>query len=296
MKQEDIRAAFFSANLHQYLPDVPWEAHPAYFREYLRYHAPKPVHIQRSGRLRGFPLHSPGILVAFHLGDHTSLPVCLASLGVRFDMVIDRQIHERYARVLQQAGMQHGETSGEAVRFLFSEDRRLVYQIRDSLRSGRHILIFADGNGGQEQPEPYRDLLPVPFFSGTLWVKRGVAVLARLLGVPIYPFYGTEDADQPLFELSEPLMADPHLDRDIDARRILGRLYGLLQEQIAASPMRWECWTYLHLNGMLRIDKTTSVPSGQPDLGAAHMQRLLMDGRTCWLDKQAYEMYLIGKV
>jgi hypothetical protein len=291
------RLAFFSANLYQYLPGLPWSGHPDLYQQYQSFHRPRPIPRKSRARLSGLhPKLRPGILAAFHLGDHTLLPVCLANAGVPLDILIDGETYAQYAAVLEQAGIRHGNAVEGPVKFLFSEDPRLFFRMREGLRRGRHLLFFVDGNrgwahAGGNPGDPH--LLAVPFFSGRLHVKRGVAVLARLLNVPIYPILGNGDWDHPVFGVPEPIRTNPALDRAEDARQVLGRLFGLLEARIRLDPMHWECWSYLHMNGMLQMPGEAAHLVNPDHLEAEYMANLTVHGRSYWLDKRTYIMYFI---
>lgn len=295
--KQTMQFAFFSANLHQYLPEIPWSAHAHYFQQYKQHHRPKaiPTNSRRGCTLTGDLPERPGLITTFHLGDHAQLPIALVDVGMCFDIVIDQPTYERNKEAFRIATRRVVERGGEAIRFLFSADRQLFFKIRDSLRRGRHVLIFIDGNKGAQTPAPTEDLTPVPFFSGRLWVKRGAAVLSRLLGVPIHPLTTHPDAELQVLNFHPPLFGDPSRAKESDSERILGHLYRLLELEISDQPMRWECWTYLHQIGMLRMDQQPrdfiERPVLGPALDAEYMERIQVNGEEFWLDRKNYHLF-----
>jgi len=283
--------AFFSANLHQYIPDLPWAAHHKYFRQYHHYHQPKAIPVNSKSKVNGYCPNEPGILATFHLGNHTQLPVALVDAGFLFDILIDQPTYDRYRKPLELANRRLVAKGNDPIRFLLSEDRNLFFKIRESIRRGRHMLIFADGNGGQDNNDLKKDLLPIPFFSGILWVKKGIPVLSRLLKIPTYPLLSTiEDHDQ-ILEFCEPIFTDSRLNRLSDAERVLNHLYRLLFLRIAHDPMQWECWLYLHRNGMLKIeDQAINLPE-KPDLYAEYIDTVRIGRQVFLFDKKKYYLF-----
>lgn len=289
--------AFFSANLHQYLPEIPWQDHPKLFQWHQDYHRPRPIsrgNIHDVFRaLTPDASAQPGLLAAFHLGAHTALPVSLARSGIDFDILIDRQVHHRYQEALTQTDQELMRSGRTATGFYYSDDPRLFFQIRKSLRSGRHILIYVDGNGGANTKEKISSLLEVPFFSGTLWLRQGIAVLARMLQVPIYPLLNGTIRDQCLVQMLPAIWADAALSREMDTRRILRLLYGELENWLEREGlMHWECWRYLHYNGMLRPDSSAQnssfcLPNPLPE----YIVPLVHPAGHFWMDKSRYVIH-----
>ena len=283
--------AFFSANLHQYMPDLPWAEHHRYFRQYQLYHQPKPIPAVSKSTVNGCYPNEPGILATFHLGNHTQLPIALVDADLVFDILIDQPTYDRYRERFDLANQLLVSKGKEPIKFLLSEDRHLFFKVKDSIGRGRHLLIFADGNAGQDHADYRRDLLPIPFFSGTLWVKKGIPILSRLLGIPIYPLYSMASGPDQTLEFGEPIFTDLRSNRLSDAARVLGDLYHLLNLRIAHDPMQWECWLYLHRNGMLKIADQEIDHPRKPDLNAEYIDTVRLGREVFWFDKKKYYLF-----
>lgn len=145
---QDFQFAFFSANLFQYLPAISWTEHQSLFEKYNEYHLARPIPERWAGTINGFRPIKPGIIATFHLGNHLELPIALVEAGYSFDLLIDQPTYERYHDTLEVANQRLNKMGKEEVKFLLSEDRNLFFKIKDSIRRERHLLIFADGNGG----------------------------------------------------------------------------------------------------------------------------------------------------
>lgn len=308
------QAAFFSANLHQYLPEIPWREHPALFKLHQNHHQARPISegnaMEVFTALHPNSLVQPGLLAAFHLGAHTKLPVSLARSRVEFDILIDRQVHHRYRAALSKTDDELVRSGLSPTMFFYSDDPRLFFQIRRSLRSGRHILIFVDGNGGMDTEEGMASLLDIPFFRGTLWLRQGIAVLARVLQVPIYPILNGRKVDQSQFQVLPPIKADTSLPREADAKRILKMLYAELEKTLIREGfMCWECWRYLHTNGMLRMESFMYPPHSdalkfRPDSASKFHSNSVPEYIVpldhplghFWMDKSRYEIHFSDNI
>lgn len=289
--------AFFSANLHQYLPEIPWQDHTTLFQYHQRLHLARTRPVGKVQgilcRLKPGTSAQPGLLAAFHLGAHTELALSLAHSGVEFDILIDRQVHHRYQDMFRQTDRALIRTGRAPTGFYYSDDPRLFFQVRSSLRSGRHVLIYVDGNGGMDTKGKSTAYLNISFFSGTLWLRQGIALLARMLQAPIYPILNAQDEDQCLIKVLPPIWPDGALSKEEDARRIVGLLYGELENWLQSSGlMYWECWKYLHYNGMLRLKSPTCtsrtvLPSPLPE----YVVSLVHPIGHFWMDKSRYTIH-----
>ena len=133
----------------------------------------------------------------------------------------------------------------------------------------------------------------IPFFSGTLWLRQGIAVLARMLQVPIYPILNCNRADQSIVQVLPAIRADSVISRERDAMRIMGLLYNELEKWLQHEGlMHWECWKYLHYNGMLRLESpiisnVSAIAYPTPE----YMAPLVHPNGHFWIDKSGYVIH-----
>lgn len=162
--------ALFSANLHRYLPNLDWQQHETVYTNWKAHHKIKPLDELLSHRQVDKKVlescREPSIITLFHLGDHLVWPVLLAQKGIRFNVVLDREVYLDATELFDQLLIQLG-TYGYTPELLFSDDRTLLLKIRSRMANGHHLLCFADGASGSGTVKK-DGRLPIRFLEGTL--------------------------------------------------------------------------------------------------------------------------------
>jgi len=273
--------ALFSANLYRYLPAIKWEEHAAIYSRWKSHHDGRTDHhLLLSGvdRLRGL---EPGVLLLYHLGHHLQLPLYLAQAGVCFDIILDREVYiaapDFFDRLRDEM-----ETGQCTYRYLFSDDPSLLLHVRESLRMGRHLLVFADGASGTRSAAKDTRIV-IPFMESEVQLKKGIPFMAYLFGLSIYPIVCMGGDEGLQYTLTEPISVRDGEDRDNFIYRALSVCYAVLEKVLCIEPWRWECWSYLHTNGMLRL--------GDADLLAGQSVPMLLltrEGRHYLFDRRHY--------
>ncbi len=273
--------ALFSANLYRYLPAIKWEEHTAIYSRWKSRHDGRTDHhllLSGTDRLRDL---APGVLLLYHLGHHLQLPLYLARAGICFDIILDREVYltdpDFFDRLRDEMG------SGQRTyRYLFSDDASLLLQVRESLRAGRHLLVFADGTSGTRSMAKDRRIA-VPFLESEVQLKKGIPFMAYLFGLSIYPIVCMDGGDGRQYTPADPISVRDGEDRDTFIYRALSACYAVLAKVLYGEPWRWECWPYLHSNGMLRMGEADRLAGQQ-----APMLLLAREGRHYLFDRRYY--------
>nr|WP_288808707.1 hypothetical protein [uncultured Sphingobacterium sp.] len=288
MNNNQMNFAFFSANLHHYVPSIPWEDHNELYAIFKRYHTARNPerYMSTIEGLNG--LTQAGILTGFHLGQHELLPLYLARAGIDFDILISKKVYQKYQNHLNA----HRASFDDADRhfdFLFAEDKYMVLRIKRSLYSGRHILVFADGNIGANDIDGL--FVPVSFFYKELHVRRGVAFISHLLQVPVYPVLDQLTDEMVKITIQQPIHPSFELARTDYIRECMQRIFDVLSERLNDKWMDWGCWDYLHQNGMLRLNGCEDV-SGKL-LSPEHTFAFRKGAKTFILDRFNYNIFIL---
>lgn len=282
--------ALFSANLHRYLPDIPWERHQGLYDTWRDYHQERPLSHQLGHKhIDGEVIRAcqePTIISLFHLGDHLVWPVLLAQNGICFNVLLDRAVYENARAVFGQLLHQLSQY-GHTPELLFSDDPALLLKIRSRKTLGQHLLCFADGASGSNMGNK-DERVSVPFLEGKVWLKKGIPFIGHLFGMPVVSLVPRAVETEQCLQVDTivaPLGAE---DRDAYIPRCLQKNYSGLEKTIRNSPYMWECWGYLHRNGMLgKIDDIQSIGDRE-----ALVQLPWKDG-TVWFDRTNYTASLM---
>jgi len=238
--------AVFSAHLYRYLPQWTWQDHPRIYQKWAHYHRPKPLQSKSRWSIESISAllnDDPKILVLYHLGMHACIPQILAQHNIQFDILMDRKVYVKHQHGMS-ALRDKADRQKAAYRFLMSDDPAVLLKIRTTIRAGRHLLIFADGNSGTSDAMERK--LKVNFLKSDLYVRTGIAVLSFLLQIPIVPI--AHEWDQGHYRLFSggPIGRLPKEEREEYIKRSMQLVFNFLTDQIKDKPWSWECWGYLH--------------------------------------------------
>src|SRR5690606_11875362 len=237
----------------RYLPNISWEQHQTIYRKWKNYHLERPLSTLVETRIVPAKLskafQSPCIINLFHLSDHLVWPVLLAKNGVRFNVLLDRTVYVNAKVVLNQL-LQELSAYGHTPELLFSDDKALLLKIRSRKACGQHLLCFADGASGASSSKK-DERIPITFFEGTLWLKKGIPFISHLFEMPVVSLLPHTVGNMQQLEVNKTVSPAPNEFREVYMQRCLHELYDRLEKNIKKSPYLWECWGYLHQNGVL---------------------------------------------
>lgn len=276
--------ALFSANMNRFLTDRSWKQHAVLYNQWKEYHADAESRTLDYFRLqcRDVLINSaPGILAMFHLGNHMHWPLIMAQEGILFDIVLEKAVYDRNPALFDKLHRQMNDNDN--YNYLFSEDPKLLYRIKRALSMGRHILIFADGASGAADSNK-DERCCIPFLEGILNVKMGIPFISSVFKVPIYTLIDIQRGNRYFLKAAKPIMQKEKEDRFDFVLRVFDRIYRQLERIVNKQPERWECWSYLHQNGMLELDNML-VDSGLTNLPFLILK---LDDEYCVFDRRSY--------
>lgn len=285
MKTNTMDFAFFSANLHHFVPSIPWTEYESLYSIFNGYHKPR-NHNQYTVDITGSEqLETTGILAVFHLGQHELLPLFLAQAGIEFDILISRNVFERHNHSLRAHRDAFG-SHNKRFNFLFAEDRNIVLDLRRSLRAGRHVLVFADGNLGSENMR--LNMIGVDFLAAQLQVRTGIAFLSHLLQVPVYPIVDQLKAQQLQIKFETSIWPWQNESRTRYITCCMQQLFNKLEKRLRGQWTDWSCWNSMHRNGMLLLKNKDLPLGGQQDEGTIRFE---CADHHYLLDRENYRLY-----
>lgn len=265
-------------------PDIPLERHGPIFQDACAYQSLAAAEESclwwqaRLGALAlpGELLASSGIIATFHTGSYRLLPRWLRLHGLPFSLVVSNAVHATQGRRFRALA---GNPGPDRFDIIDAEQPHALLGMRKALRAGKYLLIYIDGNAGA-LPIVANQGAVIPFFEGRIRVRTGLAHLAYLADVPIYPVMQqrTPDGQSP-FSFRETIRADHALKRATAALDVTKQLYRLLEHEIHDNPEQWENW--FHLRPILPPDSQAGTAGSRADAPA---------WITAWSGKKAYRI------
>ncbi|MFB2117847.1 hypothetical protein [Parapedobacter sp. 2B3] len=268
----ELEFAYFSANLHNLLPHVPRGDYLPLFNELQANRMLSDLDVRQAEAIdvTGWDdnwvdelRHNPGIVCTFHTGSYRFLSLLLARAGVPFSLVVAGQavsdereaFLNRYLPVADQLGFRPD------VSFIDAGQAGVLIRMMREAKRGRCLLVYLDGNsgagtGGVEAA----NTTTVPFCGGRLRARKGMAVLAYRLAIPIYPVLcqrafprlGPETSHRLSYGLLHAIRPFPGESESAFSNRATTVLYHMLGQLAGRSPHEWEGWLNIHRQLLLQ--------------------------------------------
>lgn len=238
--------AIFSAHIHRYLPHLKWEDHVIIYNKWIAYHQPKPLKYSIEWDVSALDQlydGDPKIICLYHLGMHGQIPLVLADQGIHFDLLMDTKVFQKNGHEMQVMQDRLRKT-GRYYRFLMSDDPKVLLKARSTIREGRHLVLFADGNSGARDSLDRK--VQINFLESTIYARKGIALLSYLLQAPVIPVSHYQYENHCDLFTGTPLLKKENESKDDYIKRCMQFLYQFLGDQIRTHSWHWECWSYLH--------------------------------------------------
>lgn len=296
---------FFSANVLHFMPNSNPEEHIGAFKQVcLHQHLswrdvddrqnerPFVTGIDESfiDRLK----NRPGIICTYHSGSYRLINKLLAEGGVPFALLVNKTVLQQEKDSFQNKFERAAPDFPRKLDLIDAEESTALIKMIRALRSGKNLLVYADGNTGSSGNK--ENNVFVDFMAGKLSVRKGLAVLSDLTRSPIYPVVCRRKALNEIhFEVLETIL--PSLTTQGNASYIqqtMQKLYRNLEGVLKKDPFQWECWLYLHQHIVLPKPVGNKGTVGMAELRDARLWGLFKIGEHCFvLNKQTYSSFKI---
>lgn len=301
--------AYFSANLYNLLPHIAQRDYLRLFNQLQANRMLSDLDIEQAGTMevhawdekQALGLRNrPGIICTFHTGSYRFLNLLLAKAGVPISLLVAGDALEqelqafanRFAPAARQLGI------APDLEFINASLPNSLIRMARAAKRGRCLLVYLDGNtGAGMHDEKPGNLLTVPFCAGQMRVRKGTAVLAHRLGLPIYPMICTreptgltaENSHRLHYRLHKALLPLPDEREAEFAARAIPHLYAALQEVASGHPYEWEGWLNVHTS---LVHSPPAIKSG---FRPAVYVPFRLGGHTCLLHLPSYTGYSVSK-
>lgn len=300
-----IHYAMFTANVWNFMPEIPPSEYPRLHREVLDHQqAAVRDYLEESAdsldqvlgwddehirRLRA----EPGIICTYHTGSYRLINKMLVRSGIPFSLLVSEKVYKEECASLSLAYQRlasQPDTGG--FNLLNAEDPYVVRHMLAALEQGRNVLVYLDGNTGSgEMFAPNR--INIPFLNGLVVSRMGIAAVAYLADKPIYPIGCVRSANGITSHNHHlPIYKDRDENKQGFIERTMVNLYSILENQVRYQPGDWECWLYMHywvVPQWLTPDRFSDAHQRYGD--ESRWQEVYHNGAKYRLDREMYQCY-----
>ena len=302
------RFSFFSANLTNFMPALPYAQHSPLFRRAYAYQRLSlldeqyfdrevPLSVEGwAGPLADRVREQPHIICTLHAGSYRYVTYLLTVSRIPFAILISGQAMAQAAGFKKRYAdwhRRHGLSAELPV--IAADDPRAVWQLLKLLKAGYQLLVYLDGFTGLAANSD--QLVQVPFMGQHLNVRRGAAFLAQRLKLPLLPLLCMRDGNTIRVVADDPIGG--YSDGQFAALATT-RMFSFFATHLWFDPAQWENWFFLH-----QQIETAALHNYREQVAATPPQRadalpmpdsygMYRHGKKCFLLKktgyQSYEM------
>lgn len=262
-KAESKDFSFVSANLSNFLPDIPQCEHEDFYIDLMQHRSLAVFHsdltalvsrVKATGDLEFMQKirTQPFIFCNYHLGSYRALLGFLVKEGVDFALLLDDRTYTEQGEKINESIRSLMEAAGRSITFsMFNvEDASSMMRIGQWLHSGRSLVAYLDGNTGMGgiYSQAKDVFLRFDFMGMPMKNRKGIALLSYFTKVPVIPSisYFVNKQDAPLLEFYPAVSPGAFTNKDVYILNTTLHLYGILEEKLRQYPSQWEPWLYIH--------------------------------------------------
>jgi hypothetical protein len=191
----------------------------------------------------------PGrIICSFHCGSFFAVLEAFSRYSMDVLVGMSSEAHQKLKDDIEGdvRNLREQEGSTMNVELLDMGEPMSIFRLVRKLRSGGDVFLFVDADSGFRNHAEDSKVVRVPFLDGFLRVRNGAAQLSYLTGAVIVPFISRREEGNILLDVGEAIHPDPAMTVEEFGCHAVGRLFGILEEQVKRSPEQWEGWLYIH--------------------------------------------------
>jgi lauroyl/myristoyl acyltransferase len=198
------------------------------------------------------------IVVSGHVGPYRFIPLELANLGYRVEIVVDRRGLEREIGVKEKQGdlgQRLVDAVGrvgywrldmvERISVINAEAPDVALRMVKALRAGHVLVVYVDGNTGAGARKA-EHVERVPFLGAHVFVRQGIGEIAKLTGAAVVPAFTWRRPLRHVCRFHPAVAARPGESRGEFSRRVLGEVMALFEARLKPAPGEWEEWHHFH--------------------------------------------------
>jgi lauroyl/myristoyl acyltransferase len=188
------------------------------------------------------------ICAAPHVGQYHRIPLAIIDLDLPVTLLVDERNYEIETKSWD-AWMQdyRGRTLAKPITYINAEHSTAAWQMAKSLREGRILIVYLDGNSGLPNSGLPKAVTEVTFCGLRLQVRKGLAYLSAHSMSPIIPvvaWRSGQGGDTVRFE--QPCQITGDETTEAYCARAMQYCYDVLERCVRCCMSSWEEWYHLN--------------------------------------------------
>ncbi|MDR6300666.1 hypothetical protein [Mesonia maritima] len=246
---------FISASIGALLPDLNFDQHikiakESAFYQILSSRDERNYDLIRRVKKIDFNLKNR-ILVTFHYSSYRLLNSLLISWSVPFKLIADdNYIKNQGTSTVESYNKIAEELNVNAYDFeiINAEERTVVFKCLKAIEEGYSLVFYADGNSGTGgMTKNQKNLIKIPFLESEMYVRKGIAVIASLLKVPICTILLNRDINSNSVDIfCDNIEFPKNRKNKKELEDCTIKIFRNLENLLIKEPGQWEGWFYYH--------------------------------------------------
>ncbi|MFD2966222.1 lysophospholipid acyltransferase family protein [Sphingobacterium bambusae] len=250
--------SFFSANLLNFIPSIPFDLHPYLFKEFRKnkkrngidatsFSAVYPYPIVGWETIDKMMLNGASILCTFHFGPFQLLNYVLVKQEEAYCLLVARETYdkwrERYPNLIKLLCQAQAKGLFDLINV---NDRNALRTMYRQTAEGRKLLIYVDGLEGMSN-ERQSSLQKINFLGQIITVPSGAAQLSWSLKLPLQPVIAEQIGDTVNLRFGKAIYPNGGVNRDLYLHMTMQSLFSFVSYYIMRRPELWTNWPSAHL-------------------------------------------------
>ena len=258
-KQQLNAFAFFSANLTNFMPAIPYAEHGKLFRQATLNRQWNALDQQFFKREHPFQLNGwdedlpvrlnekPGIICTFHTGSYRLINYLLHRAAVPLAVLIGEQAQREQGAFIRQLVTDFRRVGRPTpLDILSANDPKILFNIKTQLQMGKSVVTYMDGYQGA-QALNRENTVRLDFLAQHQLVRKGIPYMAYRFNVPIYPVMCFRDSDEQLRFICLDAIERQEMPLHLFIEFAIMKIYGAFAAYLQHYPAQWQNWSTLHL-------------------------------------------------
>lgn len=188
----------------------------------------------------------PTIFATFHMGSYRVINTYLNVKNFKSVLIVDTEVFEsqteHYIDVYTSIQKERSTTGHLVV--LNADEQSTFFKLKQLIKEGYSLIVYLDGNmgAGSRNVSENKNLIPISLFGNEIYVRKGIGVLAKLLGAQIVPVISHLDKEK----IHLTFYPEYNVFSTDDIHNSISYCYNLLEKLLVKFPEQWECWLYMH--------------------------------------------------